>query len=156
MVDTGNAIDNLYRYDPPGNRTTNSGTAVNPWKFGAEYQSTSTGLYDFGARTYDPGTSRFTQVDPLPASLSEGLSRYAYASCNPINRVDPTGLQDECVEGAIGAFGLFAASESLGVLGLALTITGVAAPLAFALELVSFGFLLSGGALIVWKCTEIF
>ena len=112
MVDTGNAIDNLYRYDPPGNRTTNSGTAVNPWKFSAEYQSTSTGLYDFGARTYDPGTSRFTQPDPLPASLSEGLSRYAYAGCNPVNFVDPNGQWGFTAECA-----LFAADSALLVAG---------------------------------------
>ena len=71
MVDTVNAIDNLYRYDPPGNRTTNSGTAVNPWKFSAEYQSTSTGLYDFGARTYDPGA----RLSSSPAAAEAGSPR---------------------------------------------------------------------------------
>jgi uncharacterized protein RhaS with RHS repeats len=49
------------------------------------------GLYQMGARYYQPGTGRFTQADPLPSSVFEA-NRYAYVGANPCNRTDPTGL----------------------------------------------------------------
>lgn len=52
-----------------------------------------TGLYDYGARWYDPAIGRFLQPDPLvPDPLHpRTLNRYAYAEGDPMNRVDPTG-----------------------------------------------------------------
>jgi hypothetical protein len=44
-----------------------------------------------GARYYQPGTGRFTQLDPLPTSVFEG-NRYHYTGGNPVNYTDPTGL----------------------------------------------------------------
>ncbi len=102
---TAAANANLYRYDPWGLRLTNSGTPINPFKFTGEYQSTSTGLFDYGARTYFPERGRFTQLDPLPASVTD-LNRHAYAGCNPANFIDPNGTQEQsllgaCVEGLV-------------------------------------------------------
>lgn len=53
----------------------------------------ASGLYDYGARWYDPALGRFLQPDSLvpdplrPASLN----RYAYAEGGPNDRVDPSG-----------------------------------------------------------------
>ena len=47
----------------------------------------STGLYHFGARYYDPGIGRFTQRDPFGGG-------YVYGSDDPVNRLDPSGLED--------------------------------------------------------------
>ncbi len=91
MVNTAGSIDNAYQYDPWGGRITNTGTAVNPFKFTAGYQSTSSGLFDFAARSYDPGTGRFTQADPRPSSVTD-INRFAYVGCNPVNATDPSGL----------------------------------------------------------------
>jgi len=51
------------------------------------------GLYDYGARWYDPATGRFLQPDPrVPDPLRpRTLNRYAYAEGNPVGRADPTG-----------------------------------------------------------------
>ncbi len=44
-----------------------------------------------GARYYDSGIGRFTQLDPSPSSIFS-KNRYAYTNCNPVNATDPTGL----------------------------------------------------------------
>jgi len=53
----------------------------------------STGLYYYGARYYDPEIGRFTQADtivPDPAN-PQAYNRYGYANNNPIRYNDPTG-----------------------------------------------------------------
>jgi RHS repeat-associated protein len=52
----------------------------------------ATGLLYMGARHYDPATGRFLQPDPLGVAVDE---LYAYASNNPINSWDPTGLMPQ-------------------------------------------------------------
>jgi RHS repeat-associated protein len=47
-----------------------------------------TGMYDFGYRDYDPGTGRFTSVDPV----KDGTNWYSFVDGDPINRRDPNGL----------------------------------------------------------------
>jgi RHS repeat-associated protein len=48
------------------------------------------GLYDYGARWYDPVVGRWTSVDPL-AEASPYESPYVYVSDNPIFYLDPDG-----------------------------------------------------------------
>lgn len=43
-----------------------------------------------GARYYQPGTGRFTQLDPLSCTIDDG-QRYSYTMGNPANYVDPEG-----------------------------------------------------------------
>jgi RHS repeat-associated protein len=50
-------------------------------------------LYDFEARTYDPAVGRFLSVDPM-AEKYYHISPYAYCSNNPVNRIDPNGMDD--------------------------------------------------------------
>lgn len=51
------------------------------------------GLYYYGARYYAAWLGRFVSVDPMEAQ-NPGKTPYHYASNNPINRVDPSGGQD--------------------------------------------------------------
>ena len=48
-------------------------------------------LYYNRYRDYDPTTGRYIQGDPI--GLEGGNNPYVYAEANPINRVDPLGLQ---------------------------------------------------------------
>ncbi len=51
----------------------------------------ATGLYHVGARAYDPRTARWLQRDPIDvASVDPNL--YRYCGNDPLNAVDPTGL----------------------------------------------------------------
>lgn len=50
-----------------------------------------TGLTKFGTRYYDPSVGRWTQRDPS----GQDANSYAYVACNPVNAVDPSGLEAE-------------------------------------------------------------
>ena len=49
-----------------------------------------TGLYYYRARYYSPETGRFIQPDPI--GYGDGFNMYAYCKNNPINWIDPWGL----------------------------------------------------------------
>jgi len=72
---------------PPG-----TAAAANPYRYAASYLDSSTGLYKYGQRYYQPGLNRWTQQDSIerPEDLSQG-NRYAYTSDDPVNDTDPTG-----------------------------------------------------------------
>lgn len=46
------------------------------------------------ARYYDQSTGRFNRLDPFAGNSEDpqSLHKYAYAHCDPINRIDPSGL----------------------------------------------------------------
>ncbi|MBE1875860.1 polymorphic toxin-type HINT domain-containing protein [Myceligenerans pegani] len=74
---------------------------TNPMRFAGAYQDSTTGEgnYALRARNYDPGTGRFSSVDPAGAQPL-GSSPYVYASNNPLVFTDPTGERE--LEGPTG------------------------------------------------------
>ncbi len=70
------------------------GAGDNPFHFTGKRLDSSTGLYYYGARYYDPELGRFIQADPTVQHPDDpqDLNRYAYARNNPLRYVDPTGL----------------------------------------------------------------
>ncbi len=82
-----------YSYDPWGKPIVDStGGWYNPFRYTGTYQDEATGLYQMGARYYQPDTARFTQMDPYPSSPFEG-QRYSYTMGNPVNYTDPSGMR---------------------------------------------------------------
>jgi RHS repeat-associated protein len=63
-----------------------------PFKFNGKELDSETGLYYYGARYYDPRTSIWLSVDPL-AEKYPNVNPYVYCVQNPVNLVDPDGMQ---------------------------------------------------------------
>ena len=61
------------------------------------------GLYDYGARNYDPAIGRWLQIDPL-AETMPGWSGYNYVYNNPISLIDPLGLSPYKYNWKTGAY----------------------------------------------------
>jgi RHS repeat-associated protein len=79
-------------YDAFGAQTTTASTP-DTYGFGAQYgyyTDTETGLELLTNRYYDPSTGRFVNEDPI--GFAGGSDLYRYAGNNPINAVDPSGL----------------------------------------------------------------
>jgi RHS repeat-associated protein len=91
LVDPSGTQRAAYTYDPYGDHATatamNGALPVNPWRWSASYLD-ATGLYKLGARYYDPGLGRFTQVDPVQGG---SCNAYDYACGDSVNSSDLEG-----------------------------------------------------------------
>ena len=62
----------------------------NPFRFSSKYQDNETGLLYYGYRYYQPIAGRWLNRDPI--GEKGGRNIYAFATNDPINRVDYLGL----------------------------------------------------------------
>jgi RHS repeat-associated protein len=72
------------------------------------------GLHHYKARAYSPKLGRFMQTDPI--GYGAGTNLYAYVVGDPINRIDPYGLEDTYTHPGYGpcffCFGFFNAATT--------------------------------------------
>jgi RHS repeat-associated protein len=93
MTDSSGNIVNKYAYDAFGNVLHSEEATPNPFKYVgmAGAMDEGNGLLYMRARYYDPGLGRFINQDPI--GLLGGINVYEYVGNNPLNFVDPSGLQ---------------------------------------------------------------
>ena len=87
---TGAVADDIS-YDAWGNITHEKSPGFLCIGFAGGLRDPDTGLIHFGARDYDPTTGRWTASDPLRFNAGDP-NLYRYAAGDPVNRVDPAGL----------------------------------------------------------------
>ena len=75
-----------------------AGGWATPYKYTGKELDDQIGMYDYGARFYDPSISLWTSVDPLTEDMPDH-GAYNYTFQNPIMYNDPTGMMGESVDG---------------------------------------------------------
>jgi RHS repeat-associated protein len=91
LTNTSGTVTDSRSTDAFGLVVTSSGSTPTPFGFvgNAGYQQDSeTGLMRLGHRMYDASTGRFISRDPIRA----GYNWYIYCSNDPVNTLDPQGL----------------------------------------------------------------
>ncbi|HKF67766.1 MAG TPA: RHS repeat-associated core domain-containing protein [Vicinamibacterales bacterium] len=83
-----------YTYDPFGAATATNPVFANSFQFTGRENDGFAGLYYYRARYYHPGLQRFISEDPIGFAGGDP-NLYAYVANNPINYLDPFGLDKE-------------------------------------------------------------
>jgi RHS repeat-associated protein len=93
-VDASTGTSTRRRYTPFGDERSGTLPTGTDSGFLGQTEDSSTGLSLLGARAYDPNLGRFLSPDPLSSPLvPQNLSSYSYSYNDPVNRMDPTGLE---------------------------------------------------------------
>lgn len=119
---SGNVIRNSTHF-PFGESTQDTGgvsSLLTKWKFTTYERDSESGLDYAMARHYGSAMGRFMSLDPVAADITDPQThnRYSYAGNDPINRMDPTGMDDcftDCGPGEGGDGGLGGLGDALGV-----------------------------------------
>jgi len=90
LVDETGAVVWQGNYRPFGEVDITVNTLDNEFRLPGQYFDTETGLHYNWHRYYDPATGRYITADPI--GLDGGMNLYAYVAGNPVNKVDPSGL----------------------------------------------------------------
>jgi RHS repeat-associated protein len=91
VVDTATgAVVQGLGYDEFGNVTLDTNPGFQPFGFAGGLYDSDTGLLRFGSRDYASDAGRWLRKDP--GGFSDGTNLYSYTGADPINFVDPTGL----------------------------------------------------------------
>ena len=112
MTDSSGAVTYRAEYDPHGQMVFESATGgsqylyLNSHKFTGYERDWSTNLNNAKARTYNHNRARFMQPDPLglgAADMSDpqSLNLYSYVQNDPVNFIDPSGLNLEYPGGKV-------------------------------------------------------
>jgi RHS repeat-associated protein len=113
LTDSTNTVVWEAVYDPFGEADVNpNSTVVSNFRLPGQYYDSETGLHYNYHRYYDPKTGRYLKADPI--GLEGGMNLFLYAENNPVNSVDPLGLDTwsgACVE--VGGFLAFGGTSTL-------------------------------------------
>ncbi|WP_455589832.1 RHS repeat-associated core domain-containing protein [Bacteroides rodentium] len=92
VINQSGSVEETNHYYPFGGVFA-SINGVQPYKYNGKEFDAKKGLnwYDYGARMYDAALGRFTTVDPSAENYFY-TSLYAYCGNNPVNRIDPDGM----------------------------------------------------------------
>jgi RHS repeat-associated protein len=107
------AVVGTYTYSAYGQLVGSTGSASNPFGLAGAYTDAESGLIYLIHRYYDSGTGQFISVDPLVSKTGQS---YGYATNDPLDETDPTGLDTLGYCGTVGASFLGPAGFASGCL----------------------------------------
>ncbi|MEO8379706.1 MAG: RHS repeat-associated core domain-containing protein [Acidobacteriota bacterium] len=88
---TTGVVVQAMRFDEFGYVLSDTNPGFIPFGFAGGLYDVATGLVRFGARDYDAHTGRWASKDPIGFEGGDA-NIYAYVSNDPVNFIDPTGL----------------------------------------------------------------
>jgi len=93
LTDSNGISEEDNTYYPYGDTYTHTGTSDVAYKYTGKERDSTTDLYFYEARYYDPVLGRFLTPDTFVpnARNPQSFNRYSYANNNPIIFIDPTG-----------------------------------------------------------------
>ncbi|MFA7060096.1 MAG: RHS repeat-associated core domain-containing protein [Pedobacter sp.] len=99
VVNGSQAVLNSYAYNAFGDIKTSNETTPNDFLYNGERVDDETGLVYLRKRYYDLETGRFLSKDMFSGFVAQPQSEnpYPYAQNNPVNWIDPLGLEKTCV-----------------------------------------------------------
>jgi len=89
-------------YMPFGDASVTTADIGNSFRFPGQYFDAETGLHYNYHRYYNPKTGRYLRPDPI--GLEGGINLFVYALNNPVNLIDPFGLQQWNLISSMDAF----------------------------------------------------
>jgi RHS repeat-associated protein len=93
-------------FDPFGEEVAVIGLAAMPVRFPGQYADEETGFSYNYFRDYAPTLGRYIESDPI--GIYGGVNTYAYVNGNPLDTVDPVGLDGEPgLDDQFNPFGIF-------------------------------------------------
>lgn len=91
LLDQNQNLAAMYTYDPFGVPLVKSGQVDQPYRFSTKRYDEATGLSYFGHRYFSPTLGRWLSQDPIGYKGGDS-NFYGYVQNNPINFIDPRGL----------------------------------------------------------------
>jgi RHS repeat-associated protein len=89
LTDTSGNVVESVSYDSFGN----GASALSRYGYTGREWDADSNLYYYRNRWYDPQAGRFISEDPI--GLAGGINSYAYVGNNPVNLIDPFGLDGD-------------------------------------------------------------
>jgi RHS repeat-associated protein len=99
------AVTDRYTFTAFGELLSHEGEDSNAYLFAGEMLDPNSGFYYNRARWMDPSVGRFASMDTFEGLEFEPgtLHKYLYATADPVNSIDPTGLQTVAEVAIVGA-----------------------------------------------------
>ena len=99
-IDSSGNVELHREYDSFGNITSETGAADLLFAFTGRLLDKSTGNQKHGQRWYDPLTGSWPSEDPIGFTAGD-MNLYRYVGNNPVNNIDPSGLDYSGFAGSI-------------------------------------------------------
>ncbi|MCX6629270.1 MAG: hypothetical protein NTW28_16760 [Candidatus Solibacter sp.] len=105
LANAAGTVTDTYNFDAFGIKLDSAGATPNDFLFSGEQLDPNLQFYYMRARYFSQASGRFLTMDPMPGIAMDPptLHRYTYGSNDPVNRLDPTGLQDFSLCGLMAA-----------------------------------------------------
>ena len=111
VTDNSGMVRARYDYDPYGRVTKVSGDVDSDFLYTGHYYHARSGLHLAMYRAYDADLGRWLNRDPI--GEAGGINLYGYVGSDPVNYVDPLGLNSAIGKDNMGNLIYFGSAESM-------------------------------------------